>query len=725
MKFKIIILFCFICCFSAQGQQIYKDKPFIQDFAIKYAADEKLMDMAIDRNGKIQLLSESGLQQLSHAELLWPGEVLPDQVYRFMKDKNIVAIAQLDQQFVYLDKEVIFSNAWAGRLYTPHGLEEAKGFTCYPEFEFLIYADQALKYIKDSKSMWQITLANESIVQVLKARDPGKFYVLTTNNLYEGALNQRKLKKLFASSNMKSVAELTNEIVIAHEHLGLMFMNEKNQIVKVIDKLPSLNFTCLATINQALWVGTSEGAFKITADEKINYYASKRWLPSDKVVAIQQGIGTEVLVLTDKGLSKIRFEEYSLAKKAAFFEQQVRDRHIRLGFNANLVGMEDGNIRTGYLADSDNDGLWTSMYLASQAFRYAVTKSDEALQNMQESLDAMERLFSINPLQGFPSRSFERTGHIAELGDPERWQKAPAKDFDWKATTSSDEAIGHIFAYGVIAEVVEVPEVKKQAIKLIDSIMTHIVDHDLYLIDYDGKPTLWGKWNPEYVNSFSKNIGDRKLNSSNIIAMLQTAYQFTKKEKFKVKALELMEKHGYLDNLMTPMEQIGKATSDSDDLSQLLSMYWNHSDDEMYFLGYWGLYRYALTPELQTKFKASIIDHWEMEKPEKDALWNIITAITRTEEYGLEDGIWFLQEYPMDLIQWTIKNSHRKDIKLLSQNFRRQTTGQVLPPDELKIARHNGNRFVLDGGHDGTSENAAGDIWLLPYWMGRYLHIIQ
>jgi hypothetical protein len=50
----------------------------------------------------------------------------------------------------------------------------------------------------------------------------------------------------------------------------------------------------------------------------------------------------------------------------------------------------------------------------------------------------------------------------------------------------------------------------------------------------------------------------------------------------------------------------------------------------------------------------------------------------------------------------------------------------VLPPDELPINRHNSNRFDLDGGDaNGSSEYSAGDIWLLPYWMGRYFKVIS
>ncbi len=475
-----------------------------------------------------------------------------------------------------------------------------------------------------------------------------------------------------------------------------------------------------------MWFGTKNGAFAVNADGKIDYYASERWLPGNSVVDIAPGPDASVLILTSAGLAQLVFKPMTLHDKAQFYDQQVRSRHIRNGFNASLSRMEKGSLATGYLSDSDNDGLWTSMYLGGEIFRYKVTRDPEALLNCRESLDAMERLYTINPIPGFPSRSFERRGYINQLSDPDRWQHSPNPEWDWKATTSSDEAIGHIFAFGAMAELVDDPDLKKRAIALIDTLMGHIVDHDLYLIDYDGKPTLWGKWNPTYVNGFPTNVGDRKLNSSNIVAMLQTAYHFTKKEKYKQKALELMQKHGYLENLMRPMAEIGKAPEGSDDYSKMLSEGWNHSDDEMYFVGYWGLYRYALNDTLKAKYKKAILDHWQAERPEKEGAWNIFTALTGTPTFDLNEAAWYLREYPLDLIDWAVQNSHRKDIELLPPNFRNQTTPQVLPPDERPIQRHNGNTFTLDRkGGNGTSEHSAGDIWLLPYWMGRYLGVIS
>jgi len=126
------------------------------------------------------------------------------------------------------------------------------------------------------------------------------------------------------------------------------------------------------------------------------------------------------------------------------------------------------------------------MYLGGEIYRYAVTKDQDALKNCREALDAMERLYTINPVPGFPSRSFERSGYISQLADPERWQHASDPEWDWKATTSSDEAVGHIFAFGAMAELIDDADMKKRAITLIDTLMGHIVKNNYYLIDYDG-----------------------------------------------------------------------------------------------------------------------------------------------------------------------------------------------------------------------------------------------
>ena len=146
----------------------------------------------------------------------------------------------------------------------------------------------------------------------------------------------------------------------------------------------------------------------VHVDEDYNIYVADK---GDKVIDIAKGPENSVLVLTDKGLGQIFSKEMTLHDKAIYYDKQVRNRHIRFGFNAGIVSMTDGDITTGSMRTSDNDGLWTTMYLAGEVFRYSVTKSEEALQNIRESLDALDRLYTINPIPGFPSRSFERRGY--------------------------------------------------------------------------------------------------------------------------------------------------------------------------------------------------------------------------------------------------------------------------------------------------------------------------
>ncbi len=713
---------------TTSHQQIYQDVSYQQDFSKKFDLSLEgvtLKKVYSDRNGVIQVYSSAGLLKTYAGEFLYPGTLVPDKTYRPLADKKILNLTLYNNQFLYLEDKAVLSNAWAGNLYSRYNLPNASLFEGGDAFAFLISDGVSLQYLKDSKVLWQ-GKNSEKIIDIVFDKSRNLFWLLGKQSLSVFSVKDQSLAPAFAGNNFTcfTLANNNKEIVIGTKD-GYLVVDTDSQKQKgeINKKLPWTEITTVQEIDSKLWFGTTRGAFTTGNEGKYNYYASKRWLPSDVVVDIEKGPNHSILILTDKGLGQICFKEMTLYDKATYFEQQVRARHIRHGFNATLGYMTAGSLATGSLEDSDNDGLWTSMYLGAEVFRYAVTKSDEALNNISESMEAMERLYTINGIKGFPSRSFERRGYKY---DDKPWRRAGDPEWDWKSTTSSDEAIGHIFVFSVMAELLDdQKDLQTRAITLIDSLMQHTIDNNYYLIDWDGQPTVWGKWNPEYVNARPVGVGDRKINSSNFIAMLQTAYHFTKKEVYKEKAFELMTKHGYLDNLMLPMSRIGKAPDDADALSKDLSGDWNHSDDEMYFLGYWGLYRYAFNDTLKAKFKEAIIDHWQIERPEKEGAWNIFTALTGTNEFDLNEAIWYLKEHPLDLIFWRVTNSHRKDIELMEPNFRNQTTKEVLPPDELVINRHNANRFEIDGGDAGTSEYSAGDIWLLPYWMGRYLNLIS
>jgi len=109
-------------------------------------------------------------------------------------------------------------------------------------------------------------------------------------------------------------------------------------------------------------------------------------------------------------------------------------------------------------------------------------------------------------------------------------------------------------------------------------------------------------------------------------------------------------------------------------------------------------------------------------RPQKNPLWNSIYELGRGENLALrKDSIWTLERLPLDLRNWRVENSWRKDLPLASKvdRFGKRETTVLLPPDERAVMKWNGNPFVLDGGKDGSGED-DGTIFLLPYWMGRY-----
>ena len=724
-RIKSSLFFLLLSLFAFGGTPpFHADKPFVQEYSIKYNLENtgvELKKVAADRNGYIQVLSSHGLLRPRAGQFLFPGTLAKDVQYLPSSEKGIKDLAVVQNHLVYVDDEAVLSNAWAGNLFSRHQLPNARLFAAGSEFTFLVSDGQNLHLLKDSETLWKGSAGTE-VKEIKYDAGNNEFWILCAGKISVFSSKNKKLETVIQNDKITCI-EINGNKLLAGTTDGFFEIDTKTrkQVGEVHQKLPWTEITTISNLDGEIWFGSTWGAFKRNEDGKFSYYASKRWLPSDKVVDIAKGPENSILILTDKGLARIFKEEMTLYDKAMFYQKQVRERHIRHGFNGTVSRMTDGDVTTGSLEDSDNDGLWTTMYLAAEVFRYKVTKSEDALQNIRESMEAMERLYDINPVPGFPSRSFERRGYKYE---DKPWRRADDPEWDWKSTTSSDEAIGHIFAFGAIAELVDDPELKKQAIMLIDTLMSHAVKNNHYLVDWNGEPTLWGKWNPEYVNARPKMVGDRKINSSNYIGMLQTAYHFTGKEKYKKAAYDLMDNHGYLENLMRPMSEIGPAPDSADDWSKMLSESWNHSDDEMYYCGYWGLYRYAFTDKLKTMYRDAIIDHWEAERPEKEGLWNIMTALVGAEDIDLEEAVWYLQKYPLDLVDWTVLNSHRKDIEPVAPNFRKQTITEVLPASELRISRHNANRFDLDSRGEGREEFSAGDIWLLPYWIGRYLNVI-
>lgn len=470
-------------------------------------------------------------------------------------------------------------------------------------------------------------------------------------------------------------------------------------------RTPIPEVACLtATADGALWAGTPRGLERWQRGAW-RYFAGRRWLPDDRVVALAPASAHAVWVATAAGLGKVEFVEMTLADKARYFEARVEARHVRHGLVGGCALAAPGDLAHWAPQDHDNDGLWTGIYLAAEAFRFAATRDPEARAHADRAFAAMRRLEEITGIPGFPARSFiERKSERHGGGE---WHPTPDGAWEWKGDTSSDEIVGHLFAYAVYYDLAADDARRAEVRTLVGRIMTHIVDHGFNLVDLDGKRTTWGVWSPEF---FATPTGwfARGLQALEILSHLRVAIHVTGDPKFEAAYRALVRK-GYARMVIDQKINLPGAI--------------NHSDDELAFLSYYPLFLYEDDPELRRLYLESLYRAWRIERPEKNPLWNFIfAAATRGEEdFDLPGALETLRDIPMDLTEWEVKNSVRADLAydLFKDRKGNPQLTRPLPAGERAVSKWNGNPYRMDEGGGGTGED-DGSYFLLPYWMGRH-----
>ena len=476
--------------------------------------------------------------------------------------------------------------------------------------------------------------------------------------------------------------------------------------------LPHAEVTVIkASPASGIWIGTQEGAVRLAPDFRgREYFGGKRWLPDDRVTGLGFD-GDNTWIETRGGYARIAYVPMTLAGKSRAFVARVQARHNRGGLTADSRLQVPGDLSSNQPMSSDNDGLWTAMYVAAESFRYKVTGEADARANARQGMNALLRLEAITGIPGFPARSFIKTGADVQPPDGE-WHDTPDRQWRWKGDTSSDEIVGHYFVYPIYYELVA-DESEKPALRgAIERITTHILDNKYQLVGPRGR-TRWGWWGPDAIWEDPDETGLRALH---LLSHLRVAIHMTANDtlraRYRAAYRELIDTHRY--HWLTRNQKI------------MIPGSINHSDDELAFLSYYPLLRYETDPALLAVYRQSLERSWQIERPERNPLWNVIYAAgSGAADYDRDASIRTLREIPMDTVEWSVRNSHRLDVPVdpMSDRFKRRQALIVLPYDELPMTKWNGNPYALDGGKDGRGED-DGAYFLLPYWMGRYHRLL-
>ncbi len=489
--------------------------------------------------------------------------------------------------------------------------------------------------------------------------------------------------------------------------------------------------TAVRLSDGTIWAGTPSGLMRrLSRSAHWRLFHSRRWIPDNAVRKLVVVAADDVWVETPKGTAHLYRTNRTLPNKMATINRQLQEKHVRFGLVGSVVLKHPGDFSGEvFQPDSDNDGLWTALYVAAESFRFATTGDKQARENAWKSLQALMFLEKITGCPGFVARSVVPI-QISKKGQFP-WQPSRDGKWWWKGDTSSDELDGHFFAYSVYFDLAATESQKKQIRPVVGRIMDHLIQGGLYYRDPSGRITTWGCWAPESLNRDPEWIAERGLNSMEILSYLKTAHHITGAKRFHQKAQELITKHGYALNAIRL-----KMTRDVD-------VEVNHSDDELAFIAYYPLLRYERDPALRKIYLMSLRRSWLVERPERSPLFNYIFAsgvqasssphvdqrparvFLEPTEYDREINLRWFCDVPSDLIEWTVVNSNRRDLgKPFLGRHGQLCSTRVFPISERRVMRWNGDPYELDGGSGGRSRD-DGTFILLPYWMGRYHRLID
>jgi hypothetical protein len=443
----------------------------------------------------------------------------------------------------------------------------------------------------------------------------------------------------------------------------------------------------------------------------------------------------------------------SLAGKASAYDARAMRLHVhpQMPWVLDVQLAPGADPLTAGAADvaawrsGENDGLWSALYLASQAYRYAATRDAGARANLARLLDGERQRMRITGVPGLFTRQLIPPGvaGIACPTDPalyvpstdkrsNRWVAigadgcAQVADGSGTFTSTShcgldefagwcfldnvsqDEYAGHVFALGAIAALADGAE-QAAAVDLLAQIGAHLVANNMEFVDWDGRATQWGKLHPGAA-------GD----APGYLAILGMSVIATAAAATGDAALAAEHERQWLQwpvwfDQIDIWQGVEGCASNWNDLSMLVAAF-----------------HHAVWFEPDAARRAQLQDLWDaqvMDAPlaraairQKNAWFDIMWAARNPPAYAaVDDALCQLRQFPAS------NQDAARDTTALAPSACDGRSGESLASSPFDIADRCAATFTW-WRNPYTRESCAADParveqpagYLLPYWMARY-----
>ncbi len=360
-------------------------------------------------------------------------------------------------------------------------------------------------------------------------------------------------------------------------------------------------------------------------------------------------------------------------------------------------------------------------------------KSIDAKENAHKAFNFLKQLQEVTGSNGFFARSIvpvEWASHVHDANETltekqkidelvkeprfkpveTRWRKSKDGKWLWKGDASSDEMCGHMMGYYFYYELAADKTEKNIIRKHVASIADHLIANNFNMMDIDSTHTRWAVWSPDQLNRDPEWIPDRNQNSMELLAFLKLAYHMTGNIKYQQHYLHLINEEHYLDNMVETTNQN--------------PAWFIYFDVILQAYVYPILLRCETDPKLLAFYRQHIDKWMEKRRNDKNPLINFLYSYATNKNTELASSVDFLQDTPLDLIDWTIDHTKREDVKIVRYPVLDEQQVDQLPPASIRsVVRWDKNPWAAINGYPNMEREPV--FWLLPYWMGRYLKMIE
>ncbi|WP_247236709.1 regulator [Telluribacter sp. SYSU D00476] len=717
---------------------VYQDVPFWQEYHEAYPlparlGDQQVRSIAVDDQLAVWIATASGIYMKKATDTTWTSplaEADHGPAFSVVKDRGSVWMSTWNGVY----------RSTNGRVQKVEGVQSPVSVLCpAPEGMYALGPHGCWLYRGEKFEKMEYPLARSVRSAISDGR--GGIWVASDVGLYHASpalLKHFQNKEELRSAYARGVALDPNQKLWVGGLGGVTVLanGKKERVLETKDGIPSVWVNCVERApDGSMWVGTPVGVVRYHPDGSHSLRFSRRWLLDDQVHDIAFDKHGNAWIATSQGVSAIKKRQMTLAQKQEYFYDILMKRHIRPPWIAGQCHLKvPGDVTSWQPEDDDNDGEYTSMYLATECFRYAVTKDPDAKVKAKKAFEFLRKLQEVTGTEGFFARTFvpsswdttrlhdgNRTYTVRQRADElvkeprykpveNRWRKSGDGQWLWKGDTSSDEMCGHMmgyyFYYELVADEAEKAVVREHVRKIVD----YLIAHDFNFVDTDGTPTRWAVWSPAKLNRDPEWAPDRNQNSMELLAFMKFAYSITGDDKYQQAYRMLIEQEGYLDNMANIKNQ---------------NPAWF-----IYFDVMLSAYCYPLLlkgekdPKLLA-FYQNHMDEWlERRTADHNPLINFLYNYSRNKKVELAPSVNFLIDTPLDLIDWTIDHTKREDVRLVHTPVLDELQVDQLPPASIRTTvRWDKNPWAAINGYPDKEREPV--FWLLPYWMGRYLGMIR